>query len=157
MNNEAFEKIVLEFGPSVYRAALSKTGDVHTAQDVFQQVFLLLCEKRPTFACREQLKVWLIRSSYKLAAAERRKFDNTKTVPLETAVPLQSHDSLTFEFYELVLSLPETLRDVTVLFYIEDMSIKDISKTLSLSVSAVKARLTRARAHLEKIYKEEIL
>jgi len=53
--------------------------------------------------------------------------------------------------------LPETLRDVTVLFYIEDMSTKDIARTLSLSVSTVKVRLNRARNLLEKIYKEEIL
>lgn len=157
MNHDAYEKIISEFGPTVYRAALSKVGDIQLSQDIFQQVFLLLYEKKPTFTYREGLKVWLIRATYKIAAAERRRFDNSKNVSLDAAADKGTHDALAFEFYELIMTLPEKLRDATVLFYIEDMAIKDIAKTLSISVSAVKARLTRARDILEKIYKEEIL
>ncbi len=157
MHNEAFEKIVNEYGPSVYRLALSKTSSPEAAQDIFQQVFLLLYEKRPTFTYKEQLKVWLMRTTCKVASIERRRFDNSKTVPLDTIQGISSKNDLTFEFTELISHLPQNLRDVTVLFYIEDMCLKDISKTLDISLSAVKARLTRARKLLEKTYKEEIL
>jgi len=157
VQNKAFEKIVDEYGPSVYRLALSKTSDVEMAQDIFQQVFLLLYEKKPTFTYQEQLKVWLMRATCKIASAERRKFDNAKTVSLNSFYNVSSSDKPSFEFNELLSHLPETLRDVTVLFYIEDMSTKDIARTLSLSVSTVKVRLNRARNLLEKIYKEEIL
>lgn len=157
MQNEAFEKIVNEYGPSVYRLALSKTSNPEAAQDIFQQVFLLLYEKHPTFTYKEQLMIWLMRATCKVASMERRRFDNSKTVPLDSVYGIGISSDLTFEFNELLSHLPETLRDVTVLFYIEDMSINDIAKSLSLSASAVKARLTRARKLLEKIYKEEIL
>ncbi len=157
MQNEAFEKIVNEYGPSVYRLALSKTSDTEAAQDIFQQVFLLLYEKRPTFTYKEQLKVWLMRTTCKIASIERRRFDNSKTVPLDSVHGISAKNELTFEFTELLSHLPQNLRDVTVLFYIEDMSQKDISKTLDISLSAVKARLSRARKLLEKTYKEEIL
>ena len=43
-----------------------------------------------------------------------------------------------------------------MLFYIEDMSIKDISEILKISTSAVKTRLSRARDMLKKIYEEEL-
>ncbi len=157
VQNEAFEIIVNEYGPSVYRMALSKTGDIDTAQDIFQQVFLLLYEKQPTFTYKEQLKVWLMRATCKLASAERRRFDNSKTVPLDKAYAANSKATLAVEFNDLLSRLPENLADVTVLFYIEDMSLGDIAKTLDISLSAVKARLTRARKQLEKIYKEELL
>jgi len=157
MQNEAFKKIVDEYGPSVYRLALSKTSDRETAQDIFQQVFLLLYEKQPTFTYKEQLMIWLMRTTCKIASMERRRFDNSKTIPLDSVYGIGTENDIAFEFKELLSHLPETLRDVTVLFYIEDMSINDIAKSLSLSVSAVKARLTRARKVLEKIYKEEIL
>lgn len=157
MQNEAFEQIVNEYGPAVYRLALAKTSDVEAAQDIFQQVFLLLYEKRPTFTYKEQLMVWLMRSTCKIASIERRRFDNSKTVPLDSVHGIFTKNELTFEFNELLSHLPPILRDVTVLYYIEDMSQKDISKALGISLSAVKARLSRARKLLEKIYKEEIL
>ena len=157
MTNKAFEKIVDEYGPSVYRLALSKTSNTDVAQDIFQQVFLLLYEKRPTFTYKEQLKVWLMRATCKVASTERRRFDTSKTVPLDSVCAVSEKAELEFEFNELLSHLPENLRDVTVLFYIEDMSIKDIATSLSISASAVKARRTRARSMLEKIYKEEIL
>lgn len=152
-----YDKVFCEFAPIVYRAALCKTGDSDTAQDILQEVILLLCEKRPTFKCKAQLRVWLVRCAYKLAAASTRRFERTKTVPLDAAENIGVQDSLEFEFYDVLARLPEKLRDATVLFYIEDMSLNDIAKVLSISVSAVKARLTRARAVLKIIYKEEIL
>lgn len=157
MQSKAFENIINEFGPAVYRTALIKTGSSDSAQDVYQQVFLLLYEKKPSFKYREQLKVWLLSAATKLAAAERRRFDNSRTVPLENADERHITDELSFELYDLISRLPETLCDVTVLFYIEDMTVSDIAKVLGLSHSAVKSRLSRARRQLQKIYEEELL
>ncbi len=155
--NYDFENILQEFGPAVFRLALAKTGDPHLSDDIYQQVFMLLLEKKPTFSCREQLKVWLLKCVVRLCAAERRRFDNAKTVGLSESLAYSNDAELTVEFCDLLSSLPENVRDVTVLFYIEDMSINDISRALSLSSGAVRVRLTRARKLLSKIYKEELL
>ncbi len=152
-----YDKVFCEFAPIVYRAALCKTGDADTAQDILQEVLLLLCKKKPVFKCKAQLRVWLVKCAYKLSAAQIRKSDTAKTLPIDAAENVGVYDSLEFEFYDMLARLPEALRDATVLFYIEDMSINDIAKVLSISVSAVKLRLVRARKVLEKIYKEEIL
>lgn len=157
MQGTDYDKIFCEFAPIIYRAALCKTGDADAAQDILQEVILLLCKKRPTFKCKKQLRVWLVKCAYKLSAAHTRKAENLKTVSLDAAQDIGQQDSLEFEFYDVLSRIPEKLRDVAVLFYIEDMSINDIAKSLSISVSAVKARLTRARAVLKIIYEEEIL
>lgn len=157
MKNRAFDKIVAELGPCVYRTALAKTGDTELAQDIYQQTFLLLYEKQPSFNYREQLQVWLIRTACKLASGMRRKYDSSKTVSLDSIEPPSTGDDLSFEFLDMLSRLPDILRDVTVLYYIEDMPVADVARALSLSQSAVKVRLHRARAILEKIYKEEIL
>ena len=112
MQNQAFEKIIDEYGPSVYRLALSKTSDVEMAQDIFQQVFLLLYEKQPTFTCKEQLTVWLMRATCKIASTERRRFDNSKTVSLGSVYGLGIGADMSFEFGELLSHLSEPLRDV---------------------------------------------
>ena len=152
-----FNKIISEYAPILYRIALARTGDTELANDVCQQAFVVLLEKEPRFSHAAQLKVWLIRTVIKLCASEKRKFDNSKTLPIEDGTRIAKEDTLTFEFLDLLSTLPQTLREVTVLFYIEDMSVRDIASALSLSTANVKTRLSRARKILEKIYKEEIL
>ena len=151
------EKILKTYGPTVYRVALSRTANADTAQDIYQNTFLLLLEKKPRFKDNAQLKTYLIRSAIKLSASHRKRFDNSKTEPIDENINMSVENDLTFELVDLLMSLPESLREVTLLFYIEDMSIKDIAHALSLTPAAVKMRLSRARAELSRIYKEEIL
>lgn len=157
MYSATFEKLIKEYAPSVYRVALARTGDAELAQDVAQQTFLMLLEKEPKFSYKEQLKVWLIRTACKLAASELRRFDNSRTVPLDGIAAPSINDELTFELTDLLSRLPETMREVTVMFYIEDMSIRDIAKAMELTPATVKTRLSRARKAIEKVYKEELL
>ena len=79
------------------------------------------------------------------------------TAPLESASNSAVNDKAEFEFFDLLSTLPETLRDVTVLYYVEDMPINDIARALNIGRGAVKSRLLRAREQLSKIYKEELL
>jgi len=149
--------LINELSPTVYRFLLARTCDADTAQELTQQVFLILFEKRPHFECKAQLRVWLIRCAHKTLANHLKRFDNSKTVPLELASELATDDHSLFEFKELLRVLPPNLYDVTILYYIEDMKLTDIAKALSLSVPNVKIRLSRARDILKKIYEEEIL
>ncbi len=152
----AFSEIMNEFGPGIYRYALSLTGNEELANDIYQQTFLLLLEKKPKFTHRAQLNVWLMRCARKTAAAERRRADNSRTVSLNDAGEQGEYDAGCAELYDYLSVLKEKYREVTVLFYIEDMSIKDISEILKISTSAVKTRLSRARDMLKKIYEEEL-
>lgn len=158
MTRKMFSEIMKEFGPAVYHLALSFTGDIELANDIYQQTFLLLLEKKPTFTCRVQLKVWLLRCARKISASELRRAENRRTVPLDGIIEQPAViDACSSEFYDFLCVLSPKYRQVTVLFYIEDMSVKDIASVLSISVSAVKTRLARARSELKKIYKEELL
>jgi RNA polymerase sigma-70 factor (ECF subfamily) len=56
-----------------------------------------------------------------------------------------------FELIEAVKSLEEGQRIVTILFYYEDMSIKEIAKTLSVPEGTVKSRLGRAKERLKNL------
>lgn len=54
------------------------------------------------------------------------------------------------------MNLNEEFSSVLVLFYYEDMSIKEISKVLEISEGTVKSRLSRAKSKLKALLKEEI-
>ena len=121
---------------------------------VYGRGALLLLEKRPRFSYREQLLTWLLRTARKVASYEHRKNNSTT---LNDIAPPPVTDKTAFELLDLLEGLSEALREVTVLFYVEDMSVDDIARVLGISRSAVKTRLFRAREALEKMYKEELL
>ena len=146
MDND-LKYIIDSYGDTVYRVALSKTCDVDMAQDIYQETFLLLLQKKPHFENTAQLKTWLVRAAVKLSASYRRLSD----------VHPSDGKSPEFELLDLMCCLGESERTVTVLFYIDDMSQSDIAKLLGITTGAVKMRLSRAKKTLKKIYKEEIL
>lgn len=147
--------ILDKYGDTVYRVALSKTCDPEAAQDIYQDTFLLLLEKKPSFSDTAQARAWLVRTAIKLASAHRRKGDNSKTEPLDDTHTKQ--DDTLFELIEVMKSLDTPLRAVTMLYYVDDMSQKEIASVLGITVGAVKMRLKRAKNALRKIYKEELL
>lgn len=55
------------------------------------------------------------------------------------------------KIFEMIYNLPDKYKTVIILFYYENLDIKEISKVLHLSEAAVKKRLERAR----NILKEE--
>jgi len=55
---------------------------------------------------------------------------------------------------QAIRSLPESMSNVLYLATVNDLDIKNISKSLNLSYNAVKMRLSRARANIRKILVE---
>ncbi|HCQ89666.1 MAG TPA: hypothetical protein DIU45_07890, partial [Clostridium sp.] len=51
---------------------------------------------------------------------------------------------------EAINKLSEELRVPTILFYYEDISVKDISKIMDIPEGTVKSRLSRARSKLQE-------
>ena len=52
------------------------------------------------------------------------------------------------DVYSQVLKLPENMRDVILLFYYEELSIREIAEIIGTSEVNVKKRLSRARHKL---------
>ena len=52
---------------------------------------------------------------------------------------------------DAVMELPDKYKTVVILYHLEEMSVQEIAGTLSLSQSAVKMRLSRAREMLREI------
>ena len=142
-----------ECARTVYRIALVKTKNEDLAQDIVQSVFVTLFEKKPQFPDFKALRVWMIRCAVKLIANHFRKSQNRDILPLEQSADIAVTDPLEFELCDMLSTLPEVFREVTVLYYIDDMSVKEIASALKVSQGTVKSRLARARRRLEELYK----
>ncbi len=65
------------------------------------------------------------------------------------ASPLESRESR-HQLLSAVEALPETLREIVMLYYYNDLTYQDLAELLGVSAATVNARLTQARATLRE-------
>lgn len=122
---------------------------IQDAEDIVQETYIRLLVKQPKFHDEEHAKAWLIRVCINLCKNQLRF---RKRHPQDNIEDLQN-PIVSTEVYEVMHSvhfLPEKLRKVMILHAVEGYSVKEISKILKISESAVKKRLQRGRELLRK-------
>ncbi len=149
--NRTVEEVVDCYADMVYRIALSKMGNRPDAEDIFQEVFLKYMQKDPCFESEEHRKAWLIRVTVNCCKLFwmnpfRRHFAPLEEAPEEAFCEMDQEEQ---GIYQEVMRLPSNLRVVIELFYYEELSVKEIAKSLSISEANVKMRLSRARQKLK--------
>lgn len=55
------EALIREYGNDVLRTAYMYVKDIHTAEDIFQEVFIKVNQKLSTFEGNSSIKTWIIR------------------------------------------------------------------------------------------------
>jgi RNA polymerase sigma-70 factor (ECF subfamily) len=145
----------------VYRTALAITGDGDAANDLLQDVFLRLYRFAERIDSQRPLEPWLYRMttnlSYTWVKRNRRWFR-----PLEDLVDWfssgdEDHPLAVVEqrddwkqVQKAVSRLPLPQRIVVVLYYLNDLSLQEISEILDIPVGTVKSRLHYGRNMLKK-------
>ena len=141
---------------TVVRCAYMRLGNIHDAEDAAQDVFVafMTAKKRPR--SDEHIKAWLLRVAINQARDMSRSFFRKNSTALEDYM-----ETLEFQFpedrglFEAVMGLPEKYRVVLHLYYFEDYSVKETAALLSVTEGSVKTRLSRARAMLKEILRED--
>ncbi len=145
----------------VYRTALSVTCDESAAADLLQDTFLRLYRFADRVDPSRPLEPWLYRVTTNLAYTwiKRRKrwwkaiqdmadwLSRDKRNTSESPVQLNEEWQIV---QQAVAALPTPQRVVIVSYYINDLSIQEISEILSIPVGTVKSRLHYGRQALKK-------
>ena len=170
-NEEAFTELVNRYSDKVYRLAYRITSNPDDAEEVLQEVFIILIEKLGTFRQEARFSTWLYRvaanASYMfLRGGKKNKenqvsFDNYKPYNDQGVLQgVQENDWTDIPDYKLlslegsqliekaINELPEEYRIVFHMKDVEGMTSKEIAKILNLSLPAVKSRVLRARLFL---------
>jgi RNA polymerase sigma-70 factor (ECF subfamily) len=165
----AFEELVKRYDSKLLRIAQHVTHNREDAQDAVQEAFLKAFQKLGQFQENSKFSTWLIRitinqSLMKLRKQHRRRemsidqdFQTEEAMPpLELAdwAPNPEQRYRASELKEILTKalqeLHERLRVVFVLRDIEGLSLEQTAEALNLTVSAVKARSSRARLQLRE-------
>ena len=167
----AFGILVEKHQKSVHALAWRKIGDFHDAEEITQDTFLQVYKKLPTLKDPYKFAGWLYVIANRLCIDWIRKknlaIQSLEDTPMEEIekssythhVSEQSEIAISERRREIVkkllAKLPESERTVMTLHYLGEMTVKEISKFLGVSVSAIHNRLYRARKRLQA--KEESL
>ncbi len=170
-DDEAFGTLVQKYQKSVHALAWRKIGDFHYAEEITQDTFLQAYEKLSTLKDPNQLAGWLYVIANRLCIDWMRKKKPAMHSLENTAV--KTIDKLMYERYileqreteatehrqeivkQLLAKLPESERTVVTLYYLGEMTAKEIGKFLGVSVNTITSRLKRARERLKA--SEELL
>ncbi len=170
-NEEAFTELVNRYSEKVYRLAYRITGNPDDAEEVLQEVFIILVEKLGTFRKESRFSTWLYRvaanASYMFLRGGKK--DKQSQVSIDDYKPYNDHgvlegvqekDWTEIPEYKLlnqegtqlidkaINELPEDYKIVFHMKDIEGMTSKEIAKILGLTLPAVKSRVLRARLFL---------
>lgn len=147
MEVELIEKIVEKYANMVYRIALTRTGTIENAEDVFQEVFLKYSEKKPQFYNEEHEKAWFIRVTLNLSKNLKNSAWNKRTITL--AENYYFSNDKENEIFLAVCELPENYKTVIYLLYYEKYKVKEIAEILHKKEGTIKTWLSRGRQLLK--------
>ena len=145
----------------VFRTALAITHDRPAAEDILQECFLKLNSYAPRIDVSLPLEPWLYRVtvnlSYTWISRRSRWLVSLESVIDKLVSPVRAGAEYHAEMSEFqavlqraIDSLPAGQRMTVILYYLNDLSLKEISYVLDCPVGTVKSRLHYGREHLKK-------
>ena len=172
----AFSILVKKYQKSVHALVWRKIGDFHYAEEITQDTFCQVYKKLPTLRNPNQFAGWLyvianrrclnwlrkqepaMQSLEDTRVEEVEKFSYTRYLSEHRETEAKEHRHEIVK--KLLARLPESERTVMTLYYLGEMTTKEISKFLGVSVKTISSRLLRARKRLqekEKFLVQEVL
>ena len=171
----ALEPLMSRFASRVYRVANGICRSSSDAEEVVQDVFLMVFRKAGSFEGRAALTTWLYRIAVNMSLNKRRGKRAEVEEPIEDLLPTYLDDGhrqgdrsflladwstmpdealLSKEGREVIRAaverLPQHYRAVLLLRDVEELSSEEVAEILGESVASVKSRLHRARMALRE-------
>jgi RNA polymerase sigma-70 factor, ECF subfamily len=145
---EKFCNLIRENRVGLFRIAMGILRNNNDAEDAVSETTCKAFANFHKLRNFESFKPWIIKILVNEAYAitkKRKSFEALIDIAAEgiDTAALDSH-----ELWDAVQLLNAEFRNVTIVFYYEDMSIKDISRILNLPQGTVNSRLNRSREKL---------
>lgn len=168
-DEKAFDELVNRYGNLIFRIEKRITGNESAAEDVLQNVYLILVKKLGTFEGKSKLSTWIYAIATNESLLSKRKnisrdqteissdpnsaeseFQEKFYFDPEALLPDEIVKASEFNFLleNAVNELDEIYSIVIHLRDIEGMSNAEVAEILGLSIPAVKSRNLRARNQL---------
>lgn len=156
-DHQAFELLVRRYKDRVLNLARRIVCDADAAQDVAQEAFIKAYQALGRLRGEAHFASWLYRIAVNQARehlrAERRRkarWERQRVLAVGQAAPSAGMVEMG-PVVELLLELPEEQRIALALFYLRELSVKEIAGATGAPEGTVKAWLSRGRERLRKL------
>lgn len=156
-NRQAQEKIYKIFSPKFFSLCLKYSADYEQAKDNLQDGFIKIFQNIDQFKGQGSFEGWMTRIIINTALSSRERLiflsideEYVEDEDIEDEVEVDEK-ILSREFLlKVIEDLPNRYRIVFNLYYVEELSHKEISAMLGISESTSKSTLSRARVRLKE-------
>ena len=165
MTIQELEQCISFYGKEIYSFCIHLTNSRELADDLYQDTFLEVMKKIEDINSKANPKSYILSIAVRLwknkqrKAAWRNRIAPTCSDDSLTEVLVAAEDDLLEKvvskeeyqmLWEAINRLSDHLRIIVLLYYMEELSVAEIAKLLSLPQGTIKSRLFKARKNLEK-------
>lgn len=154
-------ELINSYGNELKRIAYLYVKDHSQCEDIIQEVFISCYKHLDTFRKESSYKTWLIRITINKCKDYQRRwsFRNIVYKPVIDQINqgkassaesvLESREN-TDLLIDALSKLPHKYKEVLILYYYQNMSMKEISDVTKMNMNTVKARLARGKRRLKE-------
>jgi RNA polymerase sigma-70 factor (ECF subfamily) len=162
-----FDSIYHTHASFVWRSTCRLGVPYSAAEDVMQEVFLVVHRRLPEFEERTSVKAWLSAIVIRVVRAYRRKVrrkdpaqeigaarvdpDSIADEKTQTPYDAVERDEAVQELYEVLSQMNDERREVFVLSELEELTAPEIAHALQANLNTIYWRLRTARKEFERI------
>lgn len=148
------KKLMNEYGDSLLRICFLYLKDTHLAEDAVQDTFIKVHKCYSKFKGDSEEKTWIMRIAINvcknyLRSSWWKRIDETMALD---NIPSNNSNDDTLQDEALlseIMKLPPKYKEVILLFYYQDMKIREIAEVLNAPEATISVRLMRAREMLK--------
>ncbi len=153
-NAPDMKQLIDSYGNSLLRMCYLYLHDMQLAEDAVQETYIKVYKNWNTFRGEASEKTWITKIAMNVCNSMRRTqwYRNmffSYDVPFKEGIYDEEHfcdDTVINAIYQL----KPKYREIILLFYYQEMKVKEIADFKGISESAVTVRLTRAREQLKQ-------
>ena len=150
MTKQELEMCIDKYGRDIYSFCKHLTNNTPEADDLYQDTFLTAVKLKEQIEYANNPKSYFLSIALRIWNNKKRKFAWRKRIadvqPEERITNQEKAEAIR----TAVNRLPEKLKIVVLLFYMEDLSTAQIAETMRIPTGTVLSRLYQARKTLKK-------
>lgn len=162
-DSEALSLLINKYKNIAYNLATSIVKDKESAKDITQDSFLKVLENISRFKNESKFSTWLYRIVYNESLQYLKKSQKVSITDIESSIIENYSDEILttenryqdLDLYQAIERLNENERNIILLFYLAEKSLREINTITGLSIPNIKVILHRSRKKLYENLKLE--
>jgi RNA polymerase sigma factor (sigma-70 family) len=150
-----YEKLVALYHHDLYRFAYSLAGNADDASELTQETYYRLLSNDRQLRDPTRIKAWLFTTLYRVFLGQKRhstRFPHLTISSVEHELPVLTPEMVNkmdgLLVMEALLEIDEQHRTPLALFYLQNLSYREIAEILEVPIGTVMSRLSRSKVAL---------